>query len=69
MGQPIGSALLRHVLTACDRQQVLAYLEATNPQNVPSYERHGFEALGSIQVLDSPPVIPMVRKPREQRSP
>jgi len=63
-GKGIGAALLRHVLNACDRQKVLAYLEATNPRNVPLYERHGFEALGSIQVADSPPVVPMVRKPR-----
>jgi hypothetical protein len=29
---------------------VSAYLEATSPRNVPLYERHGFEAVGSIQV-------------------
>jgi GNAT superfamily N-acetyltransferase len=63
-GKGIGSALLRHILKACDGQQVLAYLEATSPRNVPLYERHGFEALGSIQVADSPPVVPMLRKPR-----
>ena len=63
-GKGIGAALLRHVLNACDSQKVLAYLEATSPQNVPLYERHGFEALGSIQVADSPPVVPMLRKPR-----
>jgi GNAT superfamily N-acetyltransferase len=63
-GKGIGAALLRHVLNACDAQQVLAYLEATSPRNVPLYERHGFEALGSIQVADSPPVVPMLREPR-----
>jgi GNAT superfamily N-acetyltransferase len=63
-GKGIGAALLRHVLKACDGQKVLAYLEATSPRNVPLYQRHGFEALGSIQVADSPPVVPMVRKPR-----
>jgi GNAT superfamily N-acetyltransferase len=60
----IGAALLRPVLNACDRQKVLAYLEATSPLNVPLYERHGFEALGSIQVADAPPVVPMLRKPK-----
>jgi GNAT superfamily N-acetyltransferase len=60
----IGAALLRHVIHACDSHQILAYLEATSPQNVRLYERHGFEALGSIQAADSPPVVPMVRKPR-----
>jgi len=63
-GKGIGSALLSHALNASDSQKVLAYLEATSPQNVPLYERHGFEALGSIQVADSPPVVPMLRKPR-----
>ena len=63
-GKGIGSALLRHALHACESQKVLAYLEATSPQNVPLYERHGFEALGSIQGADSPLVVPMLRKPR-----
>jgi GNAT superfamily N-acetyltransferase len=49
-GKGIGAALLRHVLNACDSQKVVAYLEATSRRNVPLYERHGFEALGSIQV-------------------
>jgi ribosomal protein S18 acetylase RimI-like enzyme len=63
-GKGIGSALLRHVLHMCDSQQSLAYLEATSPQNIPLYERHGFEVLGRIQVADSPPVVPMLRRPR-----
>ncbi len=63
-GRGIGSALQCHVLHQCDRQQLLAYLEATSPRNVRLYARRGFEALGSIQVADSPPVVPMVRKPR-----
>jgi len=63
-GKGIGAALLRHVLNACDNQKVLAYLEATSVRNVPLYDRHGFEALGRVQVADSPPVVPMVRKPR-----
>ena len=62
--QGIGSALQRYVLEQCDRQQVLAYLEATSPRNVALHKRHGFEALGSIQVADSPPIVPMLRKPR-----
>jgi len=63
-GKGVGAALLRRVLDACDSQKMLAYLEATSVRNVPLYERHGFEALGRIQVADSPPVVPMVRKPR-----
>ena len=62
-GGGIGSALLNHVLKECDRKKVPAYLEATSPRNVPLYERHGFRALGNIQVADSPPIVPMLRKP------
>jgi ribosomal protein S18 acetylase RimI-like enzyme len=63
-GKGIGSALLSHVLNLCDAQKVSAYLEATSPRNVPLYERHGFEKVGSIQVADSPQIIAMLRKPR-----
>ena len=63
-GKGIGATLLRHVLNACDSQKLLAYLEATSWQNLRLYERNGFEALGTIQVADSPPVVPMMRKPR-----
>jgi ribosomal protein S18 acetylase RimI-like enzyme len=62
-GKGIGAALLRHVLSECDRQKLPAYLEATSPQNVRLYERNGFERLGNIQVVDAPPVVPMLRKP------
>ena len=62
-GKGIGAALLRHALRACDEQRVPAYLEATSPRSVPLYERHGFEAIGRIQAGDSPPVIPMMRRP------
>ena len=63
-GKGIGSALLSHILNVCDGQNVSAYLEATSPRNLPLYERHEFEAIGSIQVADSPRIIAMLRKPR-----
>ena len=63
-GKGIGSALLSHILNVCDGQNVSAYLEATSPRNVPLYKRHGFEAIGSIQVADSPRIVAMLRKPR-----
>jgi GNAT superfamily N-acetyltransferase len=62
--QGYGSALLRHALAICDAAMLPAYLEATSPRNVPFYQRHGFEALGTIQVADSPPITPMLRRPR-----
>lgn len=62
--QGLGSALMKHALIRCDRDKKLAYLESTNPESIPLYERHGFELLGTIQVGSSPPVFPMLRKPR-----
>ncbi len=41
-----------------------AYLEASSPRNRALYERHGFEVTGEIQVADSPPLWPMLRRPR-----
>jgi ribosomal protein S18 acetylase RimI-like enzyme len=63
-GRGYGSELMRHALAACDRDGMPAYLESTNPANISLYERHGFEALGTIQVGASPPIFPMLRTPR-----
>lgn len=60
----LGAALLRHRLAACDRDGVLAYLEATSAASMPLYARHGFEALGAIAQGNSPTIVPMLRKPR-----
>lgn len=62
-GNGVGSALMKHALAACDRDGTIAYLESSNPRNVPLYERHGFEVLGEIQVGSSPTMRPMLRKP------
>jgi ribosomal protein S18 acetylase RimI-like enzyme len=62
-GRGLGSALLKHTLARCDEQHSIAYLESSNPRNVPLYERHGFEVLGLIQPHDFPPLIPMLRMP------
>ena len=59
-----GSALLREALARCDRDGLLAYLESSNPRNIPLYQRHGFDVMGTIQVGSSPTVTPMSRKPR-----
>lgn len=63
-GRGHGGALMEHALAACDRDKAPAYLESSNPKNIPLYERHGFELLGTIQVGTSPPIFPMLRKPR-----
>jgi GNAT superfamily N-acetyltransferase len=63
-GKGRGSELLKHMLAQCDREQQLAYLDSTNPKNIPLYERHGFKQLGVIEAGSCPPVYPMLRKPR-----
>ncbi len=63
-GKGHGSALMQHSLIPCDRDRTPAYLESSNPKNIPLYEKHGFELLGTIQVGTSPPIFPMLRKPR-----
>lgn len=60
-GKGYGGALMKYALQQCDRDHLPAYLESTNPRNVSLYQRHGFEALGTIQVGASPPIIPMLR--------
>ena len=59
-----GAALLQDTLRRCDRDHVAAYFESTNVLNIPLYERHGFEILATIQVGSSPPIYPMLRRPR-----
>jgi ribosomal protein S18 acetylase RimI-like enzyme len=59
-----GSALMQHALARCDRDHAPAYLESSNPANVPLYERHGFAVLDTIQVGSSPPIFPMLRPAR-----
>jgi ribosomal protein S18 acetylase RimI-like enzyme len=60
----LGSALLRHGLERCDRDRLPAYLESSNPVNIPLYERHGFVRLGVIQSGTSPIMVPMLRPAR-----
>ncbi len=64
-GKGVGSLLMKHALDVCDREGVAAYLESSNPRNIPFYERHEFVALGAIQHGDSPVVVPMLRRPRK----
>jgi ribosomal protein S18 acetylase RimI-like enzyme len=66
-GRGIGSQLLRHVLTTADRTGTPAYLEATSPENVRLYERHGFEVVRELRAAGSPPLTAMWREPQPLR--
>lgn len=60
-----GTALLKHMLAICDREDAVAYLESSNPENVSLYARLGFAMLGMVQVDTMPPIIPMLREPQK----
>lgn len=63
----LGGSLLRAATARCDRDGLPAFLESSNPRNVPLYQRHGFEVLGTIQVGRSPVFVPMLRRPVRRR--
>jgi GNAT superfamily N-acetyltransferase len=63
-GRGLGSALLAQSLALVDADHLPAYLESTNPRNVPLYERFGFRVIGEIQAGSSPPMHPMWREAR-----
>jgi GNAT superfamily N-acetyltransferase len=61
----VGTALLRPVLARCDRDGIAAYLEASRIENVPYYERFGFEVVAPLAMPSQGPVIyRMKRAPR-----
>jgi GNAT superfamily N-acetyltransferase len=62
-GKGLGSELMKHALVQCDQDNKPAYLESSNPRNIPFYERYGFELLGTIQIGTSPHIFPMLRRP------
>lgn len=62
-GKGLGSALLEASLRQCDSDGKPAYLESTNPANLPFYRRFGFEQIGLIQADQAPPLFPMLRPP------
>jgi len=64
-GSGVGSALMEESLKAVDRDKAIAYLESSNPRNIPLYERYGFEVIGEIQSGNSPVLRPMLRKARK----
>jgi GNAT superfamily N-acetyltransferase len=51
-GEGLGMALLAENLAAFDEQGRPAYLESSNPENVPRYERLGFECVGEFSRPD-----------------
>jgi GNAT superfamily N-acetyltransferase len=64
-GKGVGSAVMSLMLERCDREGVPAYLESSNPKNIPLYARHGFEVRDPVPLPAGAPVLtPMWREPR-----
>ena len=64
-GQGYGQALMRSRLDRVDAEHAPAYLESSKPENVPYYQRFGFEVTGEIVLPDGGPTLwPMWRAPR-----
>jgi GNAT superfamily N-acetyltransferase len=64
-GKGYGQALMRSRLDRVDAEHAPAYLESSKAENVPYYQRFGFEVTGEIVVPDGGPTLwPMWRAPR-----
>ncbi|MBO0678211.1 GNAT family N-acetyltransferase [Mycolicibacterium sp. S2-37] len=68
-GGGFGHALMQSRLDRVDAEHAPAYLESSNPDNVPYYLRFGFEITGEIELPDSdgvagPSMTAMWRAPR-----
>jgi ribosomal protein S18 acetylase RimI-like enzyme len=63
-GRGTGTVLISTLLESCDRAGVGAYLESSNPENLPFYARHGFAPRESFPLPKGcPPCTPMWRDP------
>ena len=64
-GGGFGHALMRSRLERVDAEHAPAYLESSNPDNIPYYLRFGFQVTGEIRLPDGGPTLtPMWRQPR-----
>jgi ribosomal protein S18 acetylase RimI-like enzyme len=63
-GQGLGTALMEAAIARIDKDGRPAYLDSSNPRNIPLYERFGFERIGEIKTRTSPVQVPMVRRAR-----
>ena len=62
-GCGVGAALLRSRLERCDKEGMGAYLESSNPQNVPLYEHFGFQVTGVLDLPKGAPAITAMWRP------
>lgn len=64
-GKGYGQALMQSRLDRVDAEHAPAYLESSKAENVPYYQRFGFEVVGEMVIPGGGPTLwPMWRKPR-----
>jgi GNAT superfamily N-acetyltransferase len=64
-GRGLGRTVMQPALDVCDAFGWPAYLESSNPQNLPFYRRLGFVDRPALKVpRGCPPITPMWRDPR-----
>jgi len=63
-GRGLASRLIAVVTDRCDAEGIPAYLESSDPANVPLYERHGFAVTGEVDIEGGPTIPLMWREPR-----
>jgi GNAT superfamily N-acetyltransferase len=64
-GKGFGQVLMESRLHRVDAENAPAYLESTKPENIPYYQRFGFDVTGEIVLPNGGPIMwPMWRKPQ-----
>lgn len=64
-GKGFGQVLMRSRLERCDAEYCPAYLESSKAENLPYYQRFGFQVTGEITIPDGGPKLwPMWRDPQ-----
>jgi GNAT superfamily N-acetyltransferase len=64
-GQRFGARLLEGSIELLDAARMPAYLESTNPKNLPLYESLAFERIGRLQLPGQGPIVDLMwREPK-----
>jgi GNAT superfamily N-acetyltransferase len=66
-GHGVGAALLRSRLQRCDEDGLPAYLESSNPDNVPLYQHFGFHITGTLALPKGAPIVTTMWRPANTR--
>jgi GNAT superfamily N-acetyltransferase len=63
-GRGLGTHLMHECLAGIDAEHMPAYLESTNPRNLPRYEALGFRPRDEFGPTEGPVITTMWREPR-----